>query len=164
MESLPDVAIGATIALCGVLVAQLVAMIQSRLDREHQKHILLRTKYEELADQLNESIFWANQILKATTFDELHVHSQPTPARRAYMLTLLYFPLLKKHAEYYVEVSVSFQNVLVSQFRPLGGVTAGAQAAKHSPTEFQAAGETLRAAREMFDSEIEKLAYVYIKA
>ena len=49
MYSLPDLAIGALIALCGVLVAQLVAMIQSRFEREHKKHFLLRSKYEEMA-------------------------------------------------------------------------------------------------------------------
>ena len=38
MWSIPDTLIGALIALCGVLVAQLVAMIQSRIDRNHKSN------------------------------------------------------------------------------------------------------------------------------
>ena len=48
MFSLSDAIAGAAIALCGVFVSQLSAMIQSRLDRENKKHVLLRTKYEEM--------------------------------------------------------------------------------------------------------------------
>lgn len=48
MPPLPDLVVGAFLALLGVLVSQLVAMIQARLEREHKRDVLLRTKYEEL--------------------------------------------------------------------------------------------------------------------
>ena len=48
MPPLPDLVIGALLALLGVLVSQLVAMLQARLERQNKREILLRTKYEEL--------------------------------------------------------------------------------------------------------------------
>ena len=164
MDSIPSVVAGAAIALCGVLLAQLVAMIQSRLDREHKRDILLRTKYEELAEHLNDSLLWATSVLSVCTFEEMQSRTQPIPARKAYTLSLLYFPKLKPFAESYVDASIAFQNTLIENFRPLNGVSAGAQAAKHTPQAFNAAGERLRATREAFDNEIQNCASEYIRA
>jgi len=44
MPPLPDLVIGALLALLGVLVAQLVSMLQARLERQNKREILLRTK------------------------------------------------------------------------------------------------------------------------
>ena len=151
-------------ALGGVALAQGVAMIQSWLDRENKREILLRTKYEELANQLNDSLSWAMAALGSKSFESLNAHAQPLAARKTYTLCLLYFPLLKPSAGLYVEACVSFQHVLTETFVPHETLDAGAQAAKNINTKFQAAGETLRAAREAFDSEIQRCASVYIKS
>ena len=156
--------VAASSALGGVAISQGFSLLQSYFDREHQRRILLRTKYEELANHLNDSIVWANELLRVTTFKELHARTQPIAARRAYTLALLYFPRLKMHAERYVAASIAFQNVLVENFRPLDNVTAGAQAAKHSIQTFNAAGEHFRSAREAFDHQIQECANVYIAA
>lgn len=156
--------ITAASALGGVLLSQAFSLVQSYFDKKHQKNILFRTKYEELTVHLNNSIVWANDLLRTTTFEELHARGQPTSARSMYALTLLYFPKLKEHAEEYVEASVLFQNVMVEHFEPLGGSTAGAQAAKRNMAAFQSAGERLRAARESIDTEIEKCASAYVIA
>lgn len=159
-----DAWIGALLALCGVLVAQLVAMLQARLERDHQRNILLISKYEELTDHVNDSLSWANDSLRATTFAELHSNNQPLHARRAYALALLYFPRLLPATNAYVEASVAFHNTLVETFSELGGVTAGAQAAKHSLQAFENVGESLRMARELLDADIQKYAATYVKA
>ncbi len=156
--------IGVVGVLLGVLIAQLVALIQSRLDRANKRDILLRTKYEELSGHVNDSLGWAMECLGATTFAVMHSGTQPLAARKAYTLALLYFPLLKPYADHYVQACVSFQMVLVEQFVPHEFLNAGAQAAKNNPERFKVAGENLRAAREAFDFEIQKHSHVYIRA
>jgi hypothetical protein len=90
--------IAATSALSGVALSQGIALLKSYLDKKHQKQILLRIKYEELVNHLNDSLEWSNNLLGVKTIDELHAQSQPMSARRIYALTLLYFPLLKQEA------------------------------------------------------------------
>lgn len=156
--------VAASSALGGVVISQGFSLLHSYFDREHQRKVLLRTKYEELANHLNDSIVWANELQRVTTFEELHARAQPIAARRAYTLALLYFPLLKTHAERYVAASIAFQNAIVEHFRPLDNVTAGAQAAKHNIQTFNAAGERFRSAREAFDHQIQECAHAYIAA
>lgn len=156
--------ISASIALGGVAVAQATAMFQSWLERKHKKAILLRTKYEELAEHLNDSLAWAMDCMRAITFTELNARAQPLAARKAYTLCLLYFPLLKNHANRYVQASVAFSNTLVESFEPTTGLDAGGQASKNLGTKFEAACEALRAAREALDMEIQRCANVYISA
>ena len=151
-------------ALAGVALSQGIAKLQSCLDRKHKNDILLRMKYEELAGYLNEFLAWVMECLRAKSFDQLNTHAQPLAARKAYTLSLLYFPLLKNNAERYVEASVSFYQVLLEKFIPHEFLDAGAQAEKNQSEKFQAAGEALRAAREAFDAEIQKQARVYIVA
>ena len=163
MSYLPDSAVGALLALFGVLTAQLVAMVQSRLERVHRKNVLPREKYEALSAHVNDSLAWAMACLTAATFLELNAHAQPLSSRKAYTLCLLYFPLLKTSAEEYVEACVSFQMILTKTFVPNPNLDAGGQAAKNIGREFSASGERLRAAREAFDSKIQEHSATYIR-
>ena len=94
--------IGALSALAGVVLSQLVAMLQAALERKHQRTALLRAKLEELADNLHQTTHWADTLLKslpvrghAKSKEGPHAVALSAEARRVYILSLLYFPRLK---------------------------------------------------------------------
>lgn len=156
--------IAATSALSGVALAQAIELLKSHLDRKHQKQILLRTKYEELVNHLNDALAWANNLLGVKTIDEFHAHSQPMSARRLYALVLLYFPLLKQEAIDYIQASLEFQSAVSEAFSPRIGASAGAQAVRNNEAALMKASNDLNKARQVLDNKIEKHASTYISA
>lgn len=156
--------IAATSALAGVALSQLIALLKAHLDRKHQRRILLRTKYEELANHLNDALVWSNILLSTKTIDELHAHSQPMSARRIYVLALLYFPLLKQQAIDYLQASVEFQSAVSDAFSPGIGASAGAQAVKSNREALMNASREMNMARQSLDNKIEEHASTYISA
>jgi len=156
--------IAATSALSGVALSQAIALLKAHFDRKYQKQILLRSKYEELANHLNESLAWSNNLLCVKTTDELQAHSQPMDARRIYALVLLYFPLLKQEAIDYIQASLQFQGVVSEVFSPRIGVSAGAQAVKNNEAALIKASNNLNKARQALDNKIEKHSSTYIHA
>jgi len=103
MNSFPDVAIGASIALCGVLIAQLVAMIQSHLERQNKREILLRTKYEELGLHFLDSMKLTNKLMLCASHEETLAVLHQTDANQAHLLAMVYFPLLQQATGQYIE-------------------------------------------------------------
>jgi len=97
-----DLAIGAALALLGVLVAQLVSMIQARLERQNKREILLRTKYEELGQHFLSSTEMPGHLLKCTCHAEILEVTHQSAANNAQLLALIYFPPLRKPIERYV--------------------------------------------------------------
>jgi hypothetical protein len=156
--------IAATSALAGVALSQLIALLKAHLDRKHQRQILFRTKYEELANHLNDALAWTNNLLSVKTTDELQAHSQPMSTRRIYALVLLYFPLLKQEAIDYVQASIQFQGAVSEMFSPRIGASAGAQAVKNNEAAIMKASRELNMARQALDNKIEKHASTYISA
>lgn len=156
--------IAATSALAGVALSQLIALLKAHLDRKHQRRILLRTKYEELASHLNEALVWSNNLLSTKTIDELHAHSQPMSARQIYILALLYFPLLKQQAIDYLQASIQFQGAVSDAFSPGIAASAGAQAVKNNQGALMKASREMNMARQTLDNKIEEHASTYISA
>lgn len=155
MWPLPDVAIGAILGLCGVFVAQLVAMIQSRLDRQHQRRVLLRTKYEEFANHVTDSFVELRDTLTAHRF--LASNMQPLAARRAYALSLLYFPLLRDAAHDYLQSLTNLYMAQIENFQ-------ANQTESQSDPETSAAYAQVRAARVNLDDAIRRHAHNYVAA
>ena len=108
---MPDLAIGALIALLGVLIAQLVAMLQARLDRQNKREILLRTKYEELGQHFLASTDAPARLLKCKTHEEIEDAVQQLEAKQAQLLALIYFPPLRDPLQRYVS---SYQNLCLA--------------------------------------------------
>lgn len=108
--------ITASSALGGVVVSQAFSLLQTRFEHKHQKKILLRTKYEELVQHLNEAIEWGRETTFCKTQGELHARAVPLPARRVYSLALLYFPKLKESAAQLVHACVALHHVLSENF------------------------------------------------
>jgi len=100
---MPDLAIGALIALLGVLVAQLVAMIQARLERQNKREILLRTKYEELGAHFLDSMKLPHALMTCTSTEDILVLTHQASGNNAHLLALLYFPLLRQATGQYID-------------------------------------------------------------
>lgn len=162
MGSLPDLAIGALIALCGVIVAQLVAVIQSRLDRKHQKQILLRTKYEEMASHFLDSMKLPADLLMCASHEETLAVTHQSSANRAHMLALVYFPLLRQATERYIESYSALCLTAISLYDPQDKKLLGTQVFNRS--EYVAARNNHIAARDFLQNQIEAHASEYVRA
>lgn len=162
MPILPDVAIGALLALCGVLVAQLVAMIQSRLERDHKKHVLLRTKYEEMATAFLNSLKWPSSLLYATSLQRIVDLSNPADANKVHMLCMIYFPPLLPATEVYIDACVSLYDNTVSLYNPSDSRPLGEQAYGHA--NYNAARDAFFSARDFLQKGIEVHANTYTVA
>jgi hypothetical protein len=125
MFSLSDAIIGASLALCGVLIAQLVAMIQSRLERDNRKHVLLRTKYEEMCLYYVESMKLPGKLLLCSDTNAILATVPQEYGHKMHLLALVYFPKLRDATEKYTESYSDLCEVAGSLFdpediRPLG--------------------------------------------
>lgn len=162
-----DVLIGiisAASALGGVVVSQAFSLLQSLFERRHQRHVMLRGKYEELSRTLNEAMEWMSMSLSSRSISELHDHSFPTPARWVYSLSLLYFPELKEEAAQFVSGSIDFQHMLIDNYTETEPGSAGGQAARKARQQFEAAQRSIVVARSALDNAIQKHAGTYAAA
>jgi hypothetical protein len=162
-----DVLIGvisALSALGGVVVSQFFSLLQAHFEHKHQKKILLRTKYEELARHLNEAMEWVSIASSSKSIPELHARSIPTAARWVYSLSLLYFPELKESAVQLVSACSEFQHVLIDNYTESEVGSAGGQAARKSGQQLQAAARSIVVARTELDAAIQKHAGSYAAA
>lgn len=156
--------ISAAAALSGVVISQLISLTQDFLNRKNQRRQLLREKYEDLLNHLNESISFSTTIMSSKTIEELTFNSQPISARRIYGLTLLYFPRLTNHSAEYLESSIMFQHAISDGFKYIENTSAGAQALVHNKSATLAANEAQNRARHALDMEIKKCATEYVNA
>ena len=162
MFSLPDVAIGGLIGICGVLVAQLVAMIQSRLEREHKKHVLFRTKYEEMATAFLDSLKWPSSLLYATSLEQIADLSVPAAANKVHMLCTVYFLPLLPASGAYIEACVALYDASVSLYNPSDNRPLGEQAFNHP--QYKAARDAYFAAKDIIQTAIQDYARSYTVA
>ncbi|MCQ8179528.1 hypothetical protein NP603_00275 [Methylomonas sp. SURF-1] len=103
MPPLPDLVVGAFLALLGVLVSQLVAMIQARLEREHKRDVLLRTKYEELGAHFLESMKLPHTLMTAESTEDILALTHQASGNHAHLLAMIYFPRLRESTGKYIE-------------------------------------------------------------
>lgn len=96
--------IGAGSAIAGAAVSQAFSLLQLHLERKNQERVVLREKYEELSRHLNDSLAWSLAILPDASTAEVPL-AAPLPPRRAYALTLLYFPLLQPEARAFLHAA-----------------------------------------------------------
>ena len=90
-------------ALAGVAMAQGVAMLQSWLDRENKREILLRTKYEELGLHFLESMRLPHALMEAKSTEAILALTHQSSSNKAQLLALVYFPLLLQAIGEYTE-------------------------------------------------------------
>ena len=163
MLPIPDLVIGALLALLGVLVSQLVAMLQARLERQHKREILLRTKYEEFGRHFLASTEMPGRLLSCKDHEEMQGVLHQTAANQAQLLALIYFPPLRKPIERYVS---SYQNLCLVvaslYFQNPNAETVGGSVFNHP--DYQMASIAHRAEKEELANQIETHATTYAKS
>jgi len=127
MWSIPDTLIGALIALCGVVVAQLVAMVQSRIDRNHKQSVHLQQKYEEMMFHFSASLVWIVDLNGSTNQEAVYSLAQCPEARKCLTLCLLYFREIAPYANDYILAQETYYNSVVLSYSENCVGTAGAQ-------------------------------------
>ncbi|WP_310598811.1 hypothetical protein [Desulfobulbus sp.] len=114
--------IAAGAALSGVAVSQLGNIVRTLFDRSNERTALLRTKLEELADNLHKTTEWFDELTKAVSEkDARRVSSngqnQPvalsSEARRVYVLSLLYFPSMQEEAKTLLNSTYAFYQLMM---------------------------------------------------
>ena len=156
--------IAAGSAIFGASVSQLFAMVQSNLDKKHQRHILLREKYESLAEEISLSLIWRTNDSRLAALDDINAHSVPVHARHVLTLASIYFPELIPLCADHLNSQVKFHFDMLKGFQDGIGVSAGAQAMRNYPKAYVAALEGERVTRQKLDEAIIKYAKIYARA
>ena len=90
-------------ALGGVALAQGVAMLQSWLERENKRQILLRTKSEELGAHFLVSMKLPHALMKCTSTEDILETTLQASGNNAHLLALVYFQELRPATGQYIE-------------------------------------------------------------
>jgi hypothetical protein len=78
--------VAASSALCGVIISQTISLLQSFLNKKHEKQKLLRQKYEEMMFHFSSSLQWIQQVNMCRTQQEIFALAQ-CPDSAAYKTT-----------------------------------------------------------------------------
>ncbi|TXH74949.1 hypothetical protein [Thiobacillus sp.] len=155
--------IAATSALSGVALSQAISLVQSHLDRQHQKQVFLRSKYEELANHVTDGQLWLVELIESESLPQASLKT-PIHALKAVTLAAIYFPLLLEDAQNYLNASALFQTVILENHQFIGGLNAGAQAVNKNRQAFENASDRFNNARHILNAKIIKHASQYTKA
>ncbi len=155
--------ISAGSAIAGAVVSQIVVIFRDFLNKKHQRKILLREKYEELALLVTENQDWLNLQMKARSMDELG-GGHPNAARRAMVLAHIFFPKLRSVCEDYVNACAQFQLFLIHNNDDSDRYDAGTQAAHKNPEELERVASLVRDRRQNVDEAIIRYARKYANA
>ena len=162
MPPLPDLVIGALLALLGVLVAQLVAMLQARFERQHKREILLRTKYEELGLHFLDSMKLPGELIQCENDEQTRAWIHQSSANHAQLLALVYFPLLQQATEQYTESYSALCLAAISLYNPEVKTMLGTQV--FDKPEYIVASNNHREARDNLAAKIKIHAALYAKS
>ena len=162
MPPLPDLVIGALLALLGLLVAQLVAMLQARLERQNKHEILLRTKYEELGAHFLDSMKLPHTLMTAASTEDILALTHQASGNHAHLLAMIYFPKLREPTGQYIESYSSLCLAAASLHNPNDKRPLGMQVFD-TPAYIEARNAHL-AARDHLQKQIELYADTYAKS
>ncbi|MDP3297072.1 MAG: hypothetical protein Q8N09_05680 [Thermodesulfovibrionia bacterium] len=109
-------------ALAGVALSQAIAMLHAYFERQHQRSILLRTKYEEMTLLFLDSLCWSTDLTSCASPEGIRAIAQATAANKVHMLCSIYFPLLREASGQYLDSCSSFYQTIVSSYNPLSSV------------------------------------------
>lgn len=162
MSPLPDLVIGALLALLGVLVSQLVSMLQARLEQQNKREILLRTKYEELGQHFLDSIKLPHALMMCTSTEDILVLTHQASGNNAHLLALLYFPLLRQATGQYIDSYSELLMTATSLHSPNDKRLLGMQV--FDKPEYILARNNHLSARDHLQEQIEAHASTYAKS
>lgn len=158
-------AISAGAAIAGAVISQVISLAQSSLDRKHQRRILLRERYEQLAEHISASVAWPEALSHCTSLAELSRSPQPTRARKALTIAAIYFPALQDACQDYINSCANLKIFFIDNYRPgLDGGEVATVVAHRNPNGFQKAMHQWTTARQKVDDTIVALAPIYAQA
>lgn len=156
--------IAAAAALSGVIISQAISLLLSFLDKRYKKHILLRQKYEEMMNHIQDSLLYYNQVGASKTLDQLLQQTHSIPANRAMGIALLYFPNIAPILDTYLRNLVQYYNVVVSSFNPNIPANAAAQAMVHNKEQTEEIERKLFESKNQIIDELKANVKKYTKA
>ncbi|MGI2872532.1 hypothetical protein ACRTC7_12325 [Vibrio fluvialis] len=83
-------------AIFGVVIAQGCLLWKDHMDKQHQKNIVVRTKYDEFVTLIHDTEVWCNKLMTIRSFESLSEYSVCEPQRKAKSMALIYFPEFKE--------------------------------------------------------------------
>ncbi|WP_348815494.1 hypothetical protein NFG57_04625 [Halomonas sp. H10-59] len=152
--------ISASAAIAGALFSQVIILVRDFLEKKHNRRVFLRNKYEELAYLVTESQDWLNEQMNASSLRALR-SAQPAEARKAMVLSHIYFPKLHGVCEEYLNALVRFQIMLIENHEFHIEHDAGTQAAHKNPDALSKVGSHVQGCRQRLDEAIIKYASKY---
>ena len=149
-------------ALGGVALAQGVAMLQSWLERENKRQILLRTKYEELAIHFLTSLKLPQDLMMARSTEAILETTLQTSGNQVHMLALVYFPLLQEATGQYIESYSSLCRTSAALYNSSDKLLLGEQIGRKP--EYIAARNAYLSARNNLQDRIQQHAQKYARS
>lgn len=120
-------AIGGGLALSGTIVSQIFGLLSGHIQRRHERDIRQRERLERLADAVGESLLWLHEISKWNTIEDIQSQPPPPAARRAVILSAIYFPALFEPAADYANALLAYYHLAIDCFEPGRQASVGAQ-------------------------------------
>ena len=151
--------IGPSAALAGVIIGLLFSSMEKKKEREHQRTVLLRNKYEEIVLALGESVSHVQALQTVETTLDLLLLSRPVLAQKFDILARLYFPELRSISDDYLHSVVALQNSLAENYDPSSSLKVCEQGAKSKKVE--EAKNNLMDIKHAFDEAIDLHANKY---
>lgn len=149
-------------ALGGVALSLAGSWLQSHNDRKHQRNILERSKYEEMALEFLESLKWPSYLLACSSLADIQQISQVTSANKVHMLCVVYFPLLVDISGKYLDMCLNLFQASVSLYNPLSNTTLGSQVVDQE--SYKKAKDDLIAIRDEMKELIGKYSSIYARS
>ncbi len=156
--------VSAVSAIVGVIISQISVLLKEHLNKKHLKRILLREKYEELADCVQSAMVTSTKASDCRSISELMSFGVNEPLRKATSLSLIYFPEFKDAVGHFQNMYICYYNVLTKSYRRQIDETLGTQAAAQHPEAYMKAANDFRLARHEIDLLLEQYAQKYTKA
>lgn len=152
--------VAASAAVFGALASQITTFVISVLDKKHQRKVLLREKYEEMALLYSGSLDWVLKAGGAKSIKELHALALPVNARQMQIFCSIYFSELVEPSSNYVNACNSYYQSIANLFNEAVNIPAayqseGNEGHKQVQNEFTAA-------RQAFDKALRQYSNVYI--
>lgn len=162
MSQIPDQVIGALLALLGVLVAQLIAIVQTRLEQNNKRNVLLREKYEELGMHFLDSMKLPHTLMTCANMEQALSLTHQESANSAHLLALLYFPRLTEATGSYIESYASLFVTIASIYDESDARSVGMQVVDNP--EYMEASNNHIASRDYLQDQIQDFATTYAKS
>ncbi|MEQ1484109.1 hypothetical protein [Methyloglobulus sp.] len=154
--------IAASSAIAGSVISQIITGLLSWIDKKHQKQVLLRQKYEEMALLYADSLEWFLNTASSTSYGQLSSLALPVKLKQVQILCSIYFPKLHDPAVQYANACNSYYQSILVNFNPALNIPASFQA--ETREEHKNVVKNITAARQSFDKAIIDFAKYYAKA